>query len=177
MATRKQLAALARGRAIKAAQTKRRTRGYRVKRTYKRTSENPQLQITTSEPIIIEGNKSLLGEAFKYVMSALKSFLGYGLKKGYIMLKGGAKGAYHAVIEQSERLTYMKYLLEYLFDELEKCDEKTSKAKLLKLEKCADILKQLTEIEFEENPKLPKRFMRDVYSIPELIKKQMAEKK
>lgn len=155
MATKKQLAALARARAIRAAKT-RRCRTTR-KRTGAEVAENKF--------------KTAIVKASESVWSALKTFSSYVSKTGIELVKSTSLAALNTFRKQSARLTYIKALLNELMAQIDDLESKPDKDKIDNLEKNADILIKLIDIEMKENPKLPKRFVREVKSVPEYIKK------
>ena len=70
---------------------------------------------------------------------------------------------------QSERLSYMNFLLVHLNKSLDSLENDQDKDILVKMSKNAKILVELTELEKEENDKLPKKFIRDVYNLKDNI--------
>ena len=160
MATRKQLAALAKARAARRKQT-RRTTIRRCRTTKKRTGAE------TEESKF----KTLVAKTGEKIWSAMKSFGSYVKTTGIDLFKNTSLAALNTFRKQSARLTYIKILLDQLMKEIDEIEQKPSQEKLDKLDKNADILIKLIDMEAKENNQLPKRFVREVNSVPGYIEK------
>ena len=158
MATKKQLAALAKARAARKRQTKRviRCRTTR-KRTGAETGENKF--------------KTLVAKTGDSIWTAIKSFSSYVKETGIALFKNTSMAAINTFKKQSARLTYIKILLDQLMKEIDEIEQKPSKERIDNLDNNADILIKLIDMEAKENDKLPKRFIREVKSVPGYIDK------
>ena len=182
MVTKKQLAALAKARAARARKTKARHTSKRT--TRKRTRVEFEGEVPPKEghknvevsADLDTGVKHAVLDALKYTWSALKEITVLIFKKGYHVAKARAIAGWNALRGQSERLSYIKYVLANLTAELDKVDKKTTKIKLQKLKKLSEVLVTLTELENEDNKDLSKKFVRDIYAIPNYIDKIIKEK-
>ena len=169
MVTKKQLEALARGRAIRCAKNK------TCKRSTKRTGEDPEkenkedrvvknvrVEDVTDDPEYADKEPDIKLEeegafkkyvvgSVKYIASAMKEFLSYIGKSAGKLLKG-----------PSDRLVYMRKLLKTLNNAIHNIQDKPKIPELTKLYKNAKALLMLTILEKEENPKLPRKFVRDI---------------
>ena len=182
MVTKKQLAALAKARAVRARKAKTR---HVSKRTYKKRTKAefegevpPKAGYKNVEVSadLDTGVSHAILDALKYSWNALKEITILIFKKGYHVAKARAVAGWNALRGQSERLSYIKYVLSNLTTELDKIDKKTTKIKLQKLKKLSEILVTLTELENEDNKDLSKKFVRDIYAIPTYIDKIIKEK-
>ena len=154
MATKKQLAALAKARAA---------RQRRCRFTRKRTGTEVEGTPTKIKTAIVKASKS--------VWTALKSFTSYLTRTGIDVVKNTSFVAINTIKGQSARLTYIKLLLEQLTKELDNIEGKPSEEKYKKLTKNVNVLVALTELEMDDNKELPKRFIREIYNMKDYIKK------
>ena len=158
MATKKQLAALAKARAARKKQTR---RVIRCRRTNKRTGAE------------MEENKfkTMLLKTGESVWSAMKRFSSYLSRTGIDLVKNTGLAALNTFRKQSARLTYIKVLLDDLMKEIDAIEQKPTQEKIDNLSTNANILMKLIDIEEKENDKLPKRFVREIRSVPGYINK------
>ena len=171
MVTKKQLAALAKARAVRARKAKAR---HVSKRTYKKRTKAEFADSGTSPKKPEYKDVEVMADLdieekgkLRTLWEIIKSCTVYVFKLGYIMAKAG----YNEIRGQSARLTYIKYYLKKLTEDLDAVNDKTSDVKIEHLKKSADMLVQLTDLESAENKKLSKKFIRDIYAIPTFIEK------
>ena len=162
MATKKQLAALAKARAARRRGiTRRGTTTRRCRITRKRTGfEIDREKIKTS---IYNTSKSM--------WTALKDFSAYLAKTGIKLIKNTSMAAISTIQGQSGRLAYIKLLMNQIMTSLDEMEASPSIEKITKLSKNANMLVALTKLEEEDNKDLPKRFLREVYNVPDEIEK------
>ena len=161
MATKKQLAALAKARAARRRVSTRRTTTRRCRITRKRTGFE----------IDKEKLKTHIYNASKSVWTAMKDFTAHLADTGAKLIKNTSMAAISALQDESARLAYIKLLLNELSKALDEIGESPSIEKITKLARNAKILVKLTKLEEEENKNLPKRFLREIYNVPEEIEK------
>ena len=161
MATKKQLAALAKARAARRRVSTRRTTTRRCRITRKRTGFE----------IDKEKLKTHIYNASKSVWTAMKDFTAHLADTGTKLIKNTSMAAISALQDESARLAYIKLLLNELSKALDEIGESPSIEKITKLARNAKILVKLTKLEEEENKNLPKRFLREIYNVPEEIEK------
>ena len=161
MATKKQLAALAKARAARRRVSTRRGTIRRCRITRKRTGfEIDREKIKTS---IYNTSKSM--------WTALKDFSAYLAKTGIKLIKNTSMAAISTIQGQSGRLAYIKLLMNQIMTSLDEMEASPSIEKITKLSKNANMLVALTKLEEEDNKDLPKRFLREVYNVPDEIEK------
>ena len=161
MATKKQLAALAKARAARRRVSTRRGTTRRCRITRKRTGfEIDREKIKTS---IYNTSKSM--------WTALKDFSAYLAKTGIKLIKNTSMAAISTIQGQSGRLAYIKLLMNQIMTSLDEMEASPSIEKITKLSKNANMLVALTKLEEEDNKDLPKRFLREVYNVPDEIEK------
>ena len=161
MATKKQLAALAKARAARRRVSTRRTTTRRCRITRKRTGFE----------IDKEKLKTNIYNTSKSMWTALKDFTAYLAKTGVKLLKNTSIAAISTIQGQSGRLAYIKLLMNQIMTSLDEIEEAPTIEKITKLSKNANMLVALTKLEEEDNKDLPKRFLREVYNVPEEIEK------
>ena len=161
MATKKQLAALAKARAARRRVSTRRTTTRRCRITRKRTGFE----------IDKEKLKTHIYNASKSVWTAMKDFTAHLADTGAKLIKNTSMAAISALQDESARLAYIKLLLNELSKALDEIGESPTIEKITKLARNAKILVKLTKLEEEENKNLPKRFLREIYNVPEEIEK------
>ena len=162
MATKKQLAALAKARAARRrVSTRRTTTTRRCRITRKRTGFE----------IDKEKLKTHIYNASKSVWTAMKDFTAHLADTGAKLIKNTSMAAISALQDESARLAYIKLLLNELSKALDEMEESPTIEKITKLARNAKILVKLTKLEEEENKNLPKRFLREIYNVPEEIEK------
>ena len=158
MATKKQLAALAKARAARKRQPR---RGIYCRTTRKRTGFE----------IDKEKLKANINNTSKTIWQALKSFSSYLAQTGIKLLRNTSMAAISTIQGQSGRIAYIKLLLNQIMATLDEIETAPTIEKITKLSKNANMLVALTKLEEEDNPDLPKRFLREVYSVPDEIEK------
>ena len=161
MATKKQLAALAKARAARRRVSTRRTTTRRCRITRKRTGFE----------IDREKLKTSIYNTSKSMWTALKDFSAYLAKTGIKLIKNTSMAAISTIQGQSGRLAYIKLLMNQIMTSLDEMEASPSIEKITKLSKNANMLVALTKLEEEDNKDLPKRFLREVYNVPDEIEK------